>query len=115
VHTVEQLQATIEDLLRRHKVRYSLTWHGSGAPFYCQPGHLASTVSAAVRAVSGIEPRYATDGGTSDGRFLVQTGAEIVELGVPNPSIHKVNECVRLCDIEALHAMYVRVLQGLFA
>ncbi len=115
VHTVEQLQATIEDILRRHKVRYSLTWRDSGAPFYCPPGRLASTVSAAVREVSGIEPRYATDGGTSDGRFLVQTGAEIVELGVPNPSIHKVNECVRLCDIDALHAMYVRVLQGLFA
>ncbi len=115
VHTVEQLMTTIEDILRKNGVRYTLQWQPSGAPFYCPPGRLASAVSAAVKQVSGLSPKYATNGGTSDGRFLVHTGAEIVELGVPNPSIHKVNECVRLADINALHAMYVRILEGLFA
>jgi succinyl-diaminopimelate desuccinylase len=66
-----------------------------------------------VTAVSGLEPRPATTGGTSDGRFIALLGAEVVELGVPNPSIHKIDECVRLADIEALHAMYVQVLRNL--
>jgi succinyl-diaminopimelate desuccinylase len=114
VHSVEELTGVIEEILRRHKVRYTLQWKDSGAPFYCPPGRLAGAVSDAVRKISGIDPHYATTGGTSDGRFIVKTGAEVVELGVPNPSIHKVNECVRLADIDALHAMYVRTLQGLF-
>ncbi|HEV7431452.1 MAG TPA: succinyl-diaminopimelate desuccinylase [Steroidobacteraceae bacterium] len=113
VHSVEALQVTIEDILRKHRVRYSLEWQLSGAPFYCPPGKLARAVSAAVKEVSGLEAKYATTGGTSDGRFLVHTGAEVVELGVPNPSIHKVNECARLADIDALHAIYVRMLHGL--
>ena len=71
VHSVEELMATIEDILRKNRVRYSLEWQPSGAPFYCPPGRLAAAVSAAVKATSGLEPRYATTGGTSDGRFLV--------------------------------------------
>jgi succinyl-diaminopimelate desuccinylase len=113
VRTVEELMAAVEDVLRKNGVRYTLHWRPSGAPFYCRPGRLAGAVSAAVKDISGLVPKYATNGGTSDGRFLVQTGAEIVELGVPNPSIHKINECVRLADIDALHAIYVRLLQGL--
>lgn len=114
VHTVGELMATIENVLRKNGVRYRLQWQPSGAPFYCPPGRLARAVSDAVKEISGLVPKYATNGGTSDGRFLVQTGAEIVELGVPNPTIHKVNECVRLADIDALHAIYVRTLEGLF-
>ena len=113
VHSVEELKSTIEDILRKYQVRYSLQWQASGAPFYCPPGRLAAAVRTAVRDISGIEAQYATNGGTSDGRFIVETGAEVVELGVPNPSIHKINECVRLSDIDALHAMYVRALQVL--
>ena len=115
VHSIEHLKTTIEEVLRKYQVRYTLQWQASGAPFYCAPGRLATAVSTAVRDISGIEPRYATNGGTSDGRFIVETGAEVVELGVPNPSIHKVNECVRLRDLDALHAMYVRALQVVFA
>jgi succinyl-diaminopimelate desuccinylase len=113
VQSAEELMTVIEQILQRHHVRYSLQWEPSGQPFYCPPAHLAAAVTSAVRKVSGIEPRPATTGGTSDGRFLVLTGAEIVELGVPNPSIHKVNECVRLVDIDALHEMYLQVLQVL--
>ena len=63
--------------------------------------------------ISGQTPRYSTGGGTSDGRFIAQMGAEVVELGVPNATIHKVNECVRVTDIDTLHGMYLQVLRNL--
>jgi succinyl-diaminopimelate desuccinylase len=70
-------------------------------------------VSAAVTRVSGRTPQLSTGGGTSDGRFIAVMGAEVVELGVPNPSIHKVDEHVRLADIDSLHAMYLQTLKNL--
>ncbi len=65
--------------------------------------------------VTGTRPRLSTGGGTSDGRFIAPLGAQVVELGVVNASIHKVNECVRVSDIDALHRMYVNVLRSLLA
>ena len=113
VHNVAGLQRSVEEILRRHRVRYTLEWQHSAAPFYTPPGRLAAAACAAVQAVSGLVPAMATTGGTSDGRFIAPTGAEIVELGVPNASIHKVDECVRLSDIDALHAMYLQLLREL--
>ena len=113
VHTVEDLQRTIEEILHRHQVRHTLEWRLSAEPFYCPPAALAAAVSAAVMKVSGIQAEYATTGGTSDGRFFVGTGAQVVEIGVPNPTIHKANEGVRLVDIDALHAIFVHTLQSL--
>jgi succinyl-diaminopimelate desuccinylase len=113
VHNVAGLQRSVEEILRRHRVRHTLEWQHSAAPFYTAPGRLAAAACAAVQAVSGLVPVMATTGGTSDGRFIAPTGAEIVELGVPNASIHKVDECVRLSDIDALHAMYLQLLREL--
>lgn len=113
VQTLETLKATVEDILRRHAVRYTLEWFVSGEPFYTPPGVLSAAVSDAVAAVTGVRPRLSTGGGTSDGRFIAPLGAEVVELGVVNASIHKVNECVRLADIDTLQRMYFRVLQRL--
>ena len=113
VQSVADLQRGIEDILRRHGLRYSLDWQFAAEPFYTRPGRLTEGVSAAVKTVSGLEPALATTGGTSDGRFIAPTGAEVVELGVPNASIHMVNEGVRLADIDALHAMYVQLLRNL--
>jgi succinyl-diaminopimelate desuccinylase len=113
--TVEQLKGAIEEILQRHRVRYTLDWQLSGEPFHYPPGTLAAAVSAAVMKVSGLQARYATNGGTSDGRFMAPICADLIELGVPNPSIHKVNECARLADIDALHAMYVQVLRILLS
>ena len=113
VQTVDQLKATVEEILTRHKVRYTLEWHLSGEPFYTPPGVLLKGVSAAVVSVIGKTPAYSTGGGTSDGRFIAQMGAEVVELGVPNPTIHKVNECVRVADIDLLHTIYVQALRNL--
>jgi succinyl-diaminopimelate desuccinylase len=113
VHTLEELKSTVEEILRRHKVRYSLEWYLSGEPFYTPPGALSDAVCAAVKAVTGATPPLSTSGGTSDGRFIAPLGAQVVEVGVPNPTIHKVNECVRLEDVDALHAVYLSVLDRL--
>jgi succinyl-diaminopimelate desuccinylase len=96
-------------------VRFSLEWYVSGEPFYTVPGELSAAVSAAVSEVTGVAPKLSTGGGTSDGRFIAPLGAQVVELGVVNASIHKVNESVRVSDIETLHRMYVGVLRQLLA
>jgi len=100
----------VEDILRRHGVRYTLEWYVSGEPFYTAPGELSDAVGAAVAEVTGKLPTLSTGGGTSDGRFIARLGAQVVELGVVNASIHKVNECVRATDVEALERMYLNVL-----
>ena len=113
VQTIAGLKASIEEILARHSLRYSLDWYDSGEPFYTRQGQLLAGIMTAVRRVSGKEPALSTSGGTSDGRFIARMGAEVVELGVPNPTIHKVDECVRIADIDALHAMYVEALRVL--
>jgi succinyl-diaminopimelate desuccinylase len=113
VQTIENLKATVEGILRRHRVRYTLEWYVSGEPFYTPPGLLCQAVGDAVAEVTGVQPRLSTGGGTSDGRFIAPLGAQIVELGVVSASIHKVNESVRVADIDALHRMYVNVLRKL--
>jgi succinyl-diaminopimelate desuccinylase len=115
VQTLTGLKATVEEILHRHGVRFSLEWYVSGEPFYTVPGVLSAAVSAAVSEVTGVAPRLSTGGGTSDGRFIAALGAQVVELGVVNASIHKVNESVRVSDIETLHRMYVGVLKQLLA
>jgi succinyl-diaminopimelate desuccinylase len=115
VQTLEGLKATVEEILRRHRVRYTLEWFVSGEPFYTPPGTLSSAVSEAVAEITGSPPKLSTGGGTSDGRFIATLGAQVVELGVVNASIHKVNECVRVSDIDALHRMYLNVLRKLLA
>jgi succinyl-diaminopimelate desuccinylase len=113
VQTLDALKATVEEILNRHRVRYTLDWHLSGEPFYTQQGKLLAGVVAAVQQVTGNAPALSTGGGTSDGRFIARMGAEVVELGVPNPSIHKVNEQVRVGDIATLHAIYLQALRNL--
>jgi len=109
--TVETLQRTVLGILDRHRVKYTLEWFVSGLPFFTQPGFLTEAVSAAVRDVTGTTPAFSTTGGTSDGRFIAPTGAQVVELGVANATIHKVNECVRVEDVDALSRIYERVME----
>jgi succinyl-diaminopimelate desuccinylase len=115
VQTLEGLKATVEEVLRRHGVRYSIDWYVSGEPFYTPPGSLSRAVGDAVAEVTGSQPKLSTGGGTSDGRFIAPLGAQVVELGVVNVSIHKVNECVRVADLDSLHRMYLNVLGNLLA
>jgi len=111
--TVETLQRAVLEILDRHRVNYTLEWHVSGLPFLTPPGQLTEAVASAVRHVLGHAPQFSTTGGTSDGRFIAPTGAQVVELGVGNATIHKVNECVRVEDIDALSQVYERVMQQL--
>ena len=113
VQTQESLKSTVESILRQHGVRFTIEWYVSGEPFYTPPGVLSDAVGAAVASVIGSRPKLSTGGGTSDGRFIAPLGAQVVELGVVNSTIHKVNESVRVEDIDALHRMYVNVLRNL--
>ena len=115
VQTLDGLKETVEGILRRHGVKFTIEWYLSGEPFYTSPGAFSEAVSAAVKEVTGTTPKYSTGGGTSDGRFIAPTGAQVVELGVVNATIHKVNESVRVEDIDALHNMYVKTLRNLLA
>jgi succinyl-diaminopimelate desuccinylase len=109
--TVESLQSTVEGILRRHAVDYSLEWFISGYPFLTTPGTLSEATVRAVEDELKITPKLSTAGGTSDGRFIAPMGAQVIELGVINESIHKVNECVRVEDIDALQRVYRRMLE----
>jgi len=113
--TVESLQRTVLEILDRHRVNYTLEWFVSGLPFFTEPGLLTDTVAAAVHEIAGRTPRFSTTGGTSDGRFIAPTGAQVVELGVANATIHKVNECVRVADVDELSRIYERVMEKLLA
>jgi len=113
--TVESLQRTVLEILDRHRVSHTIEWFVSGLPFFTRPGRLTETVSAAVREITGRTPAFSTTGGTSDGRFIAPTGAEVVEIGVGNATIHKVNECARLEDIEQLTLVYERIMEQLLA
>jgi succinyl-diaminopimelate desuccinylase len=113
--TVESLKATVEALLKRHRVNYSLDWFISGYPFLTAPGELSNAAVRAVREQLQLTPALSTSGGTSDGRFIAPMGAQVIELGVVNDTIHKVNECVRVEDIDRLQALYRRTLELLLA
>lgn len=115
VQTVEALKKTVEDILSRHGVRHTIEWYVSGEPFYTPPGELSQAAVDAISAVTGAAPQLSTGGGTSDGRFIAPLGAQVVELGVTNATIHKVNECVRIEEIGLLHRMYRGVLDRLLA
>ena len=101
----------MQSILDRYKVNYTLEWFVSGLPFFTSPGELSHAVDQAVREVANRTAELSTTGGTSDGRFIAPTGAQVVELGVINASIHKVNEVVRIADIDALARMYERIME----
>ena len=115
VQTVESLKATVEGILAKHKVNYSLEWFVSGYPFLTVPGELSNAACQAVQEQLKITPKLSTGGGTSDGRFIAPMGAQVIELGVINQTIHKVNECVLVDDINRLERIYLRTLELLLA
>jgi succinyl-diaminopimelate desuccinylase len=113
--TVDTLKATVEGILRKHQVNFSLEWFVSGYPFLTAAGRLSDAAMRAVQEQLGIAAKLSTGGGTSDGRFIAPMGAQVIELGVVNESIHKVNECVRVEDIDRLRQIYFRTLELLLA
>ena len=111
--TMEGLSSRISELLGEAGLDYSVAWRDAGRPFLTAPGEMTNAVSAAIEDVAGFAPELSTGGGTSDGRFIAPTGAQVVELGPVNASIHKVNERVRIDDLEPLAAMYEGILSRL--
>jgi len=111
--THETLAAHVEAILDRHGLDYELRWHLSGKPFLTEEGILTAAVTGAVQDELGTAAELSTGGGTSDGRFISPAGAQVVELGPVNASIHKIDEHVRVADIVRLTAVYERILANL--
>lgn len=113
--TVEQLKARTEAILKKHGLSYTLPWSLSGLPFLTAKGELVAAAQTAIRDIQGLETELSTSGGTSDGRFIAPTGAQVLELGVINASIHQINEHVAVADLEPLTRIYTRILEQLLA
>ncbi|MEW9571119.1 succinyl-diaminopimelate desuccinylase [Rhodanobacter sp. Si-c] len=112
----EDLRARTEAILRRHGLDFVLEWNLSGEPFLTPPGgRLRDAVVGVCRDLRGMEPEQSTGGGTSDGRFIAPLGAEVVELGPVNATIHKVDECVDVAELERLPALYEAICERLLA
>jgi succinyl-diaminopimelate desuccinylase len=111
--TRESLAERFEAILRRHRLDYALAWTGHGRPFLTACGRLVDVASASIHELVGRTPALSTAGGTSDGRFIAEICDEIVELGPVNATIHKLDECVAIDDLEPLAAIYRRMLERL--
>ncbi len=109
--TAQQIRERIEQALARHHPACEIEWRLSGAPFESAPGKLLAAVSECVQAITGRKPTRSTAGGTSDGRFIAPRGAEVVELGPVNATIHQIDELVATADLERLSLVYERILE----
>jgi succinyl-diaminopimelate desuccinylase len=113
--TPEGLQKLTQEVLDRHGLDYDIAWVVGGLPFLTTPGELVGAIQQAIRAETGIETELSTTGGTSDGRFISRICPQVIEFGPVNASIHKIDEHVRVADIEPLKNIYRRTLENLEA
>lgn len=111
--TEAALRERTEAIFNKHGLDYQIDWKLSGQPFLTAEGELVDAVVRAVETKAGQKPVLSTAGGTSDGRFIAPTGAQVVELGPVNDTIHKVNECVSVDDLNQLTEMYQLTLENL--
>jgi succinyl-diaminopimelate desuccinylase len=111
--TRESLQKRTHEVLDRHGLDYQLDWVVGGLPFLTTPGELVGAIQEAIRAETGIETELSTSGGTSDGRFISRICPQVIEFGPVNATIHKINEHVRVADIEPVKNIYRRTLENL--
>lgn len=110
-HSFASITKRIETLLDENDNEYTIRWHHSGAPFLTTPDNaLIKATQTAIKEVQGIETELSTGGGTSDGRFIAPSGAQVVELGLRNFSIHKINEQVAVADLDTLQQLYHAIL-----
>ena len=109
----ETIKHRVRAILDQGDFDYELSWRLSGNPFLTTPGELVEAARAAIREVCGLETELSTSGGTSDGRFIAPAGAQVLELGPLNATIHQVDECVAVEDLERLHRIYGRVIERL--
>ncbi|ADC61371.1 succinyl-diaminopimelate desuccinylase [Allochromatium vinosum] len=109
----ETIKRRVRAILDQGDFDYELSWRLSGHPFLTTPGELVDAARSAIREVCGIETELSTSGGTSDGRFIAPTGAQVLELGPLNATIHQVDECVAVADLDQLHRIYGRMIERL--
>ena len=113
--TAEQLKTRTLEILDRHGVEYDIQWTLSGLPFLTPVGELVNAARSAILNVTGTDTELSTSGGTSDGRFIAPTGAQVLELGVLNATIHQINEHVNIDELEPLAEIYEQILVELLA
>lgn len=113
--TAEELQQRVLDILDKHALHYTISWVKNGLPFITPEGNLVEACKAAILETLEINTALSTAGGTSDGRFIAPTGAQVVELGPENNTIHKVNECVNIENVKNLERVYYQILVKLLA
>jgi len=106
-----QLQQQVIDLINEQQFDYELTWEHSGSPFLTAEGELVMATQQAIREICGCTTELSTSGGTSDGRFIAPTGAQVLEFGPLNVTIHKINEHINVEELDLLSATYERILE----
>ena len=109
----KQLKDQVTAVLNRHDLKFDLEWNLSGRPFLTETGKLLDVAQDAITRITGHPTRLSTSGGTSDGRFIAPTGAQVIELGPINATIHKVNECVSVSELDILSTIYEEILNDL--
>jgi succinyl-diaminopimelate desuccinylase len=102
-------------VLDAHKLDYDIDWTFNGQPFLTDSGELVKATQQAIKHCTGRETQLSTAGGTSDGRFIAPTGAQVIELGPVNATIHKIDECVKIDGLDTLADIYQDILQRLLA
>jgi len=112
--TEKTLQECTEAILHKHKLTFDAEWNVSAQPFLTKKGKLISATQKVIHEITGLTTTLSTGGGTSDGRFIAPTGAEVVEMGVSNRTAHHINECVKVDDLMTLAKIYYGILQNIF-
>ncbi len=107
----EKLRKTMAEVLDRHRLRHEIHWRHTGEPYFSPAAELANASAHALQEIANVTPEFSTSGGTSDGRFIATGGAQVIELGPVNESIHAIDEHVRIEDIDRLHRIYRRILE----
>ena len=109
------MQQKTQKILDEHGLEYDIEWTLFGEPFLTGRGDLVQAVVSAIRTEANVEPELSTSGGTSDGRFIAPTGAQVVELGPCNATIHKLNERIKADDLDILSKIYQQIMVNLLA
>lgn len=111
--TDAELRTQVETILQKHQLDYRIDWQLSGQPFLTPTGELVDATQAAIKTICGYETKLSTSGGTSDGRFIAPSGAQVLELGPLNATIHKVDEHVAITELDTLSEIYQQILSNL--
>ena len=106
----EYLQSAVYAILDKHKLKYDIEWTFNGLPFLTEPGELLNACVESINEICKLKTEISTAGGTSDGRFIAPTGAQVIELGPENKTIHKINECVNIENVKQVEKLYYQIL-----